>query len=130
MAFHRQGAGREREPDRDAPVELRTAPAARVLELQRTAGNRAVSQLIAAGERAIQRQPPSAATQPAAAAPVPARWQGPASAPTPLLRSVLPIASIPQLVAARAAIEGLQPGAQVTVALGPAGVPVDHAEQP
>ncbi len=126
MPFERQGAGREPEPERADPVELRGAPVMRVLALQQAAGNRAVTQLIAGA--AIQRQPaPPAPAPPAAAAPPGS--QGPASAPNPQMRAVLPIASIPQLVAARATIEALQPGAQATVALGPSGVPVDHADR-
>ena len=88
MPFERQGAGREPEPERADPVELRGAPVMRVLALQQAAGNHAVTQLIAGA--AIQRQPAPAPAPPAAAAPPGS--QGPASAPSPQMRAVLPIA--------------------------------------
>jgi hypothetical protein len=125
-----QRTDREREPEREEPVTAGPTPVSRVLELQRSAGNQAVARLIRARASALQRDSPPATAPPAGSAPAPGRFQGPASAPTPLMRSVLPIASIAQIVAARAAIETMQPGAQVTVALGPAGVPVAQAEQP
>ena len=126
MPFERQGAGREPEPERAEPVELRGAPVTRVLALQPAAGNRAVTQLIAGA--AIRRQ----------ACRTPRRLRP----PRPLLRQPGPgqraepadARRAPDRVDSAAGCRagddpGLQPGAQATVALGPSGVPVDHADR-
>ena len=88
-----------------------------------------MTQLIAADEKSLQRQSTPAPNATAAGGSVPARFQGPASAPTTQMRAVLPVASIAQISAARSAIENLQPEATVSVALGPASVPVGHADK-